>query len=92
MNIIEVMKERHSVRQYCKQPIEAEKRAEIDRCIAEINSKSGLHMQVFYDEPECFDSFMAHYGKFVNVENYIASWGRNKIRKKPDIMEKNWYF
>lgn len=82
MNIIEVMKERHSVRQYRKQPIEGEKRAEIDRCIEEINQESGLRMQVFYDEPECFDSFMAHYGKFVNVENYIAIVGTKQDQEK----------
>ena len=75
MELIELMKERHSVRQYKATPIESEKRKEINQCIAQINSESGLNMQVFYDEPRCFDSFMAHYGKFENVSNYIAIVG-----------------
>lgn len=82
MEILELMEKRHSVRQYIKKPIEQEKRNEIDRCISEINEESGLNMQVFYDEPECFNSFMAHYGKFKNVENYIAVVGTKKEREK----------
>lgn len=82
MEILELMEKRHSVRQYIKKPIEQEKRNEIDRCISEINEESGLNMQVFYDEPECFNSFMAHYGKFKNVENYIALVGTKKEREK----------
>ena len=82
MEILELMEKRHSVRQYIKKPIEQEKRNEIDRCISEINEESGLNMQVFYDEPECFNSFMAHYGKFKNVENYIAVVGTKKEWEK----------
>ena len=82
MEILELMEKRHSVRQYIKKPIEQKKRNEIDRCISEINEESGLNMQVFYDEPECFNSFMAHYGKFKNVENYIAVVGTKKEWEK----------
>lgn len=82
MEILELMEKRHSVRQYIKKPIEQEKRNEIDRRISEINEESGLNMQVFYDEPECFNSFMAHYGKFKNVENYIAVVGTKKEWEK----------
>ena len=32
-------------------------------------------MQIIYDEPQCFDSMMAHYGKFTGVKNYIALVG-----------------
>ena len=45
MDMLQLMKERHSVRQYKDKPIEQEKRAEIDRLISEINSESGLSMQ-----------------------------------------------
>ena len=82
MDTLQLMKERHSVRQYRKQPIEPEKRNEINQCIAQINAESGLHMQVFYDEPNCFDSFMAHYGKFTNVSNYIAIVGTKQEQEK----------
>ena len=82
MDCYQLMKERHSVRQYKKQAIEKEKRDKIDALISEINAESGLQMQVFYDEPKCFDSFMAHYGKFENVTNYITIAGTKEQQEK----------
>ena len=82
MDILEIMKNRHSVRRYKEQPIEASKREIINAAIEEANRESGLSMQVFYDEPECFNSFMAHYGKFVNVKNYIAIVGNREDQEK----------
>ena len=75
MDVIESMKQRHSVRQYTDRQIEQEKRDVLNGLIEGINRENGLHIQVFYDEPKCFDSFKAHYGKFSNVRNYIALVG-----------------
>lgn len=88
MDILEVMKARHSVRQYNSTPIEAEKRAILDQLVQEINSQNDLHIQIVYDEPKCFDSFMAHYGKFSGVQNYIALIGK----KSADLDEKLGYY
>lgn len=41
-----------------------------------INQEANLHVQVIYDDPKCFESFMAHYGKFTGVCNYIALVGK----------------
>lgn len=82
MEILEIMKNRHSVRQYKDQAIEKSKRAELNSYIEEINKESNLSIQIFYDEPKCFDSFMAHYGKFVNVKNYIAIVGNKNDQEK----------
>ena len=82
MDIMEIMKQRHSVRQYKDQAIEPEKKNEINACIKEINAESGLDIQIFYNEPKCFDSFMAHYGKFSNVKNYIAIVGKKEDQEK----------
>ncbi len=82
MELIEVMKSRHSVRQYQDKPIEEEKKAILDTLIAEINQENNLHIQAIYDEPKSFDSFMAHYGKFSGVKNYIAL-----IKKKSDPLD-----
>lgn len=76
MELLELMAQRHSVRQYTNQPIEPEKRAALDALAAQINRETGLHIQLIYDEPTCFDSFMAHYGKFSGVRNYIALVGK----------------
>lgn len=76
MNITDAMKARHSVRQYKDQPIDEETisalQSEIDLC----NKESGLHIQLVANEPKAFDSFMAHYGKFSGVTNYIAMIGK----------------
>ena len=82
MEILEIMKNRHSVRQYKNQAIEESKRAELNAYIEEVNKESNLSIQIFYDEPKCFDSFMAHYGKFVNVNNYIAIVGNKNEQEK----------
>lgn len=82
MEILDIMKSRHSVRQYKKQAIEETKRTELNDFIAEINQESGMSIQIFYDEPRCFDSFMAHYGKFTNVTNYIAIVGNKDDQEK----------
>lgn len=82
MEIKEAMLQRHSVRQYEKKRIEdgvlGELRAEIEAC----NEEGGLHIQLVTDEPKAFDSFMAHYGKFSGVSNYVALIG-----KKSDKLE-----
>jgi hypothetical protein len=72
----EAIQVRHSVRQYIDRPlgqkeIEALK-AEIQRC----NQESGLHIQLVLNEPKAFDGFMAHYGSFRGVTNYIALIGK----------------
>lgn len=76
MDILEAMKERHSVRRYLDKSIEAEKRVALDALAAELNESSDVHIQIFYDEPTCFSGFRAKYGKFCGVTNYIALVGK----------------
>lgn len=76
MEMLEIMKQRHSVRQYTSRKIESEKRLVLDEMIKKINQDTKLNIQIIYDEPKCFDSFMAHYGKFKDVSNYIALVGK----------------
>lgn len=82
MEMLDLMKQRHSVRQYTDRPIEAEKRTVLNDMIAEINRKADLHIQIFYEEPKCFDSMMAHYGKFTGVKNYIALVGKKSPKQE----------
>ncbi len=88
MEILEVMKERHSVRQYRDQKIEEEKRGKLQQMVEECNRESGLHIQILFDEPTCFNSFMAHYGTFSGVGNYIALVGK----KDASLDEKAGYY
>lgn len=76
MDIFEIIKQRHSVRRYKNKPIESEKRLQLNKTLEEINNESGLNIQIVYDDADCFNSFMARYGKFSGVENYIALVGK----------------
>lgn len=77
MDIIEAMRERHSVRSYTGAPIETEKAAQLRRLTEEYNKESGLHIQLVTDEPKAFDSAMAKYGRFSGVRDYIALIGKD---------------
>lgn len=87
MNLTEAMKARHSVRQYQNKPLETETIAALQAEIAACNQESGLHIQLVTNEPKAFDGFMAHYGKFSGVTNYIAMIG-----KKDGLDEKCGYY
>lgn len=76
MNLTEAMHERHSVRSYTSRPIEGETLEALKREIDACNRESGLHIQLVRNEPMAFDSFMAHYGKFSGVKNYLALVGK----------------
>lgn len=88
MEILEAINSRHSVRSFTDEPLsEAEQnalQAEIEQC----NTESGLHMELVCNEPQAFDSTLAHYGKFSNVKNYFLLAGA----KTPDLEEKCGYY
>lgn len=75
MNLQEAMEARHSVRQYTDKSIEQDKVTALQQEIVACNKESGLHIQLVLNEPKAFDSFMARYGKFSGVTNYIAMIG-----------------
>ena len=88
MEPMKILETRHSVRQYKNMPIEAEKREILDKLCEEVNAESGLNIQMIYDEPKCFNSFMAHYGRFSGVGNYISIVGK----KSQENDEKAGYY
>ena len=50
MTILEAMDARHSVRAYRNEPIEKEKRQQLDRFAEDCNRESGLHIFLCYDD------------------------------------------
>lgn len=80
MELTEIMKRRHSVRQYTGEPIGSAVADALRKEIAACNAESGLHIQLVTDEPRAFDGFMAHYGKFSGVNSYIALVGQKSAR------------
>ncbi len=89
MTIQEAIRERHSVRRYNADPISEADRLRLGEVIAACNAESGLNIQLICDEPECFDTLFAHYGKFVNARNYIAIVGPKTL---DDLEELGGYY
>ena len=88
METIRIMRERHSVRKYLDREIPPDIRAALDEYTSGLNGKSGLHIQIIYDEPDCFSSFKAKYGGISGCKNYISLVGK----KSKDLDEKCGYF
>ncbi|MCH5190976.1 MAG: nitroreductase [Oscillospiraceae bacterium] len=88
MDIFEAMEKRHSVRKYTDKRIEGDVLAQLKSEIEQCNRESGLNIQLITDEPNAFDGFWAHYGKFTGVRNYIAIIGK----KGADLQEKGGYY
>lgn len=76
MDLKEAIRQRHSIRRYTEEPIKAEALTALQQEIERCNAESGLHIQLVTDEPKAFDSFLAHYGSFRGVRNYLALIGK----------------
>ena len=76
MTISEAIEARHSVRAYQNKQIDQETRQQLNRFAEKCNQESGLHIFIRYDDPDGFDSRLAHYGHFRNVKNYIVLAGK----------------
>lgn len=88
MDIMEAIKNRHSVRQYEDRPIDSEALRQLQEEAENCNREGGLHIQIVTGEPKAFSGFMAHYGSFSGVTNYIALVGP----KSGDLEEKCGYY
>ena len=78
MNLLEAMQARHSVRQYLDTPLTDTQIEALQTAIRTINKQSGLHIQLFTEEPECFTGALARYGNFSGVR--AARKGKEKGR------------
>ena len=87
-DIMDIMRARHSVRGYLDKPIPDDIRNRLNEYTAQLNKQGDLNMQIIYDEPECFNTRLAHYGRFQNCCNYIAVIGR----KAEDLDERAGYY
>ncbi|MBC3889581.1 nitroreductase [Acetobacterium paludosum] len=88
MENLELMKARHSVRAYNERKLEGEPAHILNSLIDECNKESGLHIQLCLNEPQAFDGLLSHYGKFSNVNNYIALVGK----KSKELDEQLGYY
>lgn len=85
---IELLKRRHSVRQYKDEPLTDSEISSLKAEIDAINSESGLKIQLITNEPRAFGTRIAKYGKFEGVSNYFAIVGE----KCKQLYEKCGYY
>lgn len=76
MDVIDAIKNRHSVRQFDERPLDDSTINELNEEIERCNDESGLHIQLVTNEPKAFSSLRAHYGKFSGVTDYIVLVGK----------------
>ena len=86
MDIKEAIKQRHSVRQYKDLPLAADVKEKLTALVKECNAQSGLNIQLICDDSECFNTFLAHYGKFKNANNYFAMVGKKSIENLDELV------
>lgn len=79
MTLYEATFERHSIRAYQDKPLSEEVVKELSEMINEINSTTGMHIQLVTNEPTAFKSPMARYGKFSNVSSYLVMIGKDSV-------------
>lgn len=72
MGILELMRKRHSVREYLDKEIEANKKEILTEYMAALNSEYGTNVQIFFDEPDGFKNSSASYGNFCGCKNYYV--------------------
>ncbi|MBQ9391670.1 MAG: hypothetical protein IJU02_05720 [Lachnospiraceae bacterium] len=75
MDKMELIRQRHSVRQFTDQEIGEEEKASLNEEIKACNDESGFHIQLITDEPEAFQAGETSYGQFKNCRNYLAVVG-----------------
>lgn len=79
MDTLRALELRHSVRAFQDKPLEGDVLATLQKLVADANKTAGLHIQLVTNQPKAFEGFLASYGKFKNVQNYLAMVGpKNK--------------
>lgn len=75
MDVFELMKQRHAVRQFTDRPLEASAVRHLQEEIDAVNQESGLHIQLAVNEPEAFQAGKPSYGSFKGCRNYFVMAG-----------------
>ena len=85
IDIMEAMRDRHSVRRYTDRRIEEPVKSLLQETIDACNSESNLRFQLFTDSPGAFDGILS--AGFQNVRNYVAL-----VKKTSESDEKVGYY
>lgn len=88
LSVREAMEKRHSVRSYLSTPIPQDILLTMKQAVKEYASAAKMRIQLVTEEPDAFKGFLAHYGHFVGVRNYIAFVGQ----KDDTLDERTGYY
>jgi len=86
MDIKQAIRERHSVRQYKDLPLKAEDKERLEALVKKCNEASGLNIQLICNDPDCFNTFLAHYGKFSKANNYFAMVAKKDMANRDELI------
>ncbi|MCQ2553257.1 MAG: nitroreductase [Clostridia bacterium] len=75
MTEIQALKERHSVRNYTEKKIEAEKVAELNKLIAQLNEEGYLNLQFIEDQGKTFNKLLNKFMGLGSAPSVIACVG-----------------
>ena len=88
MDLLEAIAARHSVRTYEDRALAGDVRAALLRCMEESAREGRLNIQLVEDDPSAFTGFLARYGRFRGVRDYIVLAGA----KADDLDERVGYY
>ncbi|MCD8308616.1 MAG: nitroreductase [Clostridia bacterium] len=77
MDIMEAIKQRHSIRKYEDKPIESGKIVALNALIEECNKEGGLNIQLVTNEEKAFGGMMSKMCGFAGAKNYLAMVGKD---------------
>ena len=75
MDMMKLMKQRHSVRQFTDKPLDKEAVKALRQEIDAYNEESGMNIQLIVNEPEAFQAGKPTYGQFKGCRNYLVIVG-----------------
>lgn len=82
MDTLQLMKSRHSVRQYTEQKIDGEVLAELRKALKSAEEASGLKFELILNDAGAFDCLLAKKTGFKNANNYIAVIGKRTFENE----------
>lgn len=88
MTEIQALKERHSVRNYTEKKIEAEKVAELNKLIAQLNEEGNLNLQFIEEQGKTFNKLLNKFMGLGSAPSVIACVGPDD----PTLDERVGYF
>lgn len=77
MDIKELIRSRHSVREYLDKPIEIDKQTVLNEYVKELNAKYNTDVVIVFDDDNGFKNAKTGYGNFCNCKNYIVLIGKD---------------